>query len=195
MADGPDGAVVIGVSAGGIQALRILLAALPASFPLPVAIVLHRDPHANDFLSRYFSEHTPLVVKEADDQEFLQAGVVYLAPANYHLLIEGEGTFGLSIDAPVNFARPAVDVLFESAAEVYGARLIGVVLTGANDDGARGARRIKERGGLVLVQAPEEAEVAEMPRSTMAACPVDYVAPLAEMAGLLQRLAQEIMTG
>lgn len=182
-------AVVIGVSAGGVKALKLLLRQLPADFPLPIMIVQHIGPETGDGLARLLNEHAALRVKEADEQEQIMPGTVYLAPPNYHLLVEHEGYLSLSADPPVSFARPSVDVLFESAAEVFGPRLIGIVLTGANFDGSHGLAAIKQRGGLALVQDPETAEAPQMPRAALTATKVDYVLPLDGMASLLQELA------
>ena len=147
-------AVVIGVSAGGIEALKIILPALPACFPLPIAIVQHRDQRSDSFLATYLNKMSGIVVTEAEDKEPLCSGRVYLAPAGYHLLIEADRSFSLSVDPRVNYSCPSIDVLFESAAEVFAESLIGIVLTGANSDGAHGLKRIKDRGGLAVVQYP-----------------------------------------
>ncbi len=190
MADAPIfRAVVIGVSSGGVQALSSLLGALPADFPLPIMIVQHIGAEAGNGLARLLDAHSPLRVKEADEQDMVMPGHVYLAPANYHLLVEPDERLSLSADAPVSYARPSVDVLFEAAADVYTDTLIGVVLTGANFDGSRGLARIKQCGGLVIVQDPEDAEAPQMPAAALAATPVDYVLPLNGIAGLLSALA------
>ena len=131
-------AVVIGVSTGGVAALKIILGSLPADFPLPVIIVSHISPDSDNGLSLLLDSYSPLRVKEADEQEAIVSGTVYLAPPNYHLLVERGRTLALSIDPPVNYARPSVDVLFETAAEEYGQSLIGVILTGAGSDGSTG---------------------------------------------------------
>jgi two-component system chemotaxis response regulator CheB len=117
--------------------------------------------------------------------------VVYVAPPNYHLLIEDDGTFSMSVEGAVNYARPSVDVVFESAAEVYGQGLIGVILTGANKDGSLGLKKIKEAGGLVIVQTPETSEAADMPRAAIAAVNPDYVLPLEKIGPLLRKLESE----
>lgn len=190
MADAPIfRAVVIGVSSGGVQALSSLLGALPADFPLPIMIVQHIGAEAGNGLARLLDAHSPLRVKEADEQDLVMPGHVYLAPANYHLLVEPDGRLSLSADAPVSYARPSVDVLFEAAADVYTDTLIGVVLTGANFDGSRGLARIKQCGGLVIVQDPEDAEAPQMPVAALAATPVDHVLPLNGIAGLLSALS------
>jgi two-component system, chemotaxis family, protein-glutamate methylesterase/glutaminase len=151
-------AVVGGVSAGGLEALRSLLAAIPAEFALPLVMVQHRHPQQDDVWIEHLRDTCRRPVKEAEDKEPIEPGLVYIAPANYHLLIEADKTFALSTDEKVNFSRPSIDVLFETAAEAYGAALIGLILTGANRDGAIGLRRIKEKKGLAVVQDPDSAQ-------------------------------------
>jgi len=182
-------AVVIGVSAGGLRALAALLAVLPAAFPLPVAVVQHVQAGSDGFLAEYLNERCAVVVKEADDKEALRPGWVYLAPAGYHLLIEEERSFGLSIDPRVNYSRPSIDVLFESAARVYQERCIGIVLTGANRDGSAGLQAIKRGGGLAVVQDPANAEFEAMPLAAIGAGPVDHILPLEDIGSLLLALA------
>jgi two-component system, chemotaxis family, protein-glutamate methylesterase/glutaminase len=182
-------AVVIGVSAGGIEALKILLPALPVSFPLPIAIVQHRDQRAGDFLAACLNGVSRIAVSEAEDKEPFCAGHAYLAPAGYHLLIESDRCLSLSVDRPVNHSCPSIDVLFESAADVFAESLIGVVLTGANADGARGLKAIKARGGLAVVQDPQTASAMAMPRAALEATPVDHVVDLQQIAPLLIRMS------
>lgn len=185
-------AVVIGVSTGGVAALKLLLGALPADFALPVLVVTHITPDADDGLAVLLDTLCAIRVKEADEQEPIRPGTVYLAPANYHLLLERGGALALSIDPPVNFARPAVDVLFESAAEVYGPALIGIILTGAGSDGAKGLKRIKEQGGTAIVQDPDDAEMDSMPRAALQLLEADHVTSLREIPGLLMGLASRL---
>lgn len=182
-------AVVIGVSSGGVQALKLLLGELPADFPLPVLIVQHISPDAGNGMARLLNDLCAIRIKEADEQEPVVPATVYLAPPNYHLLVERDGLLSLSADPPVSFARPSVDVLFESAAAVFGAGLIGVILTGANYDGSRGVQAIKQNGGIVVVQDPDDAETPQMPLAALAATEADHVVALADMAALLQSLA------
>lgn len=182
-------AVVVGVSTGGVHALQKLLGQLPADFPLPILIVQHIGPEAGSGLAKLLDVRCALRVKEADDQDEILPGMAYLAPANYHLLVEQGGFLSLSADPHVNFARPSVDVLFESAAAVFGPSLIGIVLTGANFDGSRGLRTIKQKGGIAIVQDPADAEARQMPDSALAATEVDHVVSLDGMAVLLQTLA------
>lgn len=190
---GPDPAkfraVVIGVSSGGLRALKILLGGLPADFPLPVLVVQHISADAGDGLAKLLDELCPVRVKEADEQEEMLPGTVYLAPSNYHLLVESDGFLSLSADPPVSFARPSIDVLFTSAAAALGDSVIGVVLTGANFDGSQGLKAIKAAGGVAIVQDPADAEAPQMPLAALAVTPADHVISLAGMAVLLGRLA------
>ena len=183
-------AIVIGGSAGAMTALSALLPYFPQEYPLPVIIVLHLHPRQD----RYFLEHLDklcvLKVKEANEKENIQAGHVYFAPPNYHLLIENDRTFSLSIEEKVNFSRPSIDVLFESAANVFGPRLAGIILTGANNDGAEGLRLIKEKGGLAIVQDPQTAESRFMPGAALQAVQPDFVFGLAEMGHWLAESGQ-----
>lgn len=181
--------VVIGTSAGGLTALETLLSGLPADFPLPLVLVQHRSVDSGEMLGTLLRRHCLLPVREPQDKEPMLPGRVYLAPPDYHLLVEAGG-FALSTDRPVRYARPSIDVLFESAADAYGAGVIGIVLTGANSDGARGAERIKARGGVVMVQEPTTAECPIMPRATLDRVTVDRVASLEEIAADLVRLCR-----
>jgi two-component system chemotaxis response regulator CheB len=180
---------VIGVSTGGVAALKQLLPALPADFPIPILVVSHLTPTSDDGLAVLLNSFSSIRVKEADEEEALSPGTVYLAPANYHLLVERKGCLSLSIDPPVNFARPSVDVLFESAAEIFGPALIGVVLTGAGSDGSKGLLTIRQRGGITVVQDPADAEMDSMPKQALALLSPDYLIPLQELPGLLIKLA------
>ena len=182
-------AVVIGVSAGGVEALMVLLSALPASFPLPIAIVQHRDQRADGFLAASLNRVSRIAVSEAEDKEPFCAGHAYLAPAGYHLLIESGHSLSLSVDPRVNHSCPSIDVLFESAADVFAESLIGIVLTGANADGAQGLKAIKARGGLAVVQDPQTALATAMPRAALEATPVDHVVDLGRIAPLLIRMS------
>ena len=183
--------VVIGVSTGGLKAIKAVLSVLPSGFALSIIIVMHRHKETDGYLERSLNDECNMHVKQADEKEEIRAGIVYVAPPNYHLLIEDDGTFSMSIEGPVNYARPSVDVAFESAAEVYREGLIGIILTGANQDGSRGLKKIKEAGGLAIVQTLETSEATEMPRSAMAAVKPDYVLPLVEIGPLLRKLESE----
>jgi two-component system, chemotaxis family, protein-glutamate methylesterase/glutaminase len=179
--------VVVGTSLGGLSAMKVLLSGLPREFRPPIVIVQHRGKTADDALVELLRKQTPLPVSEPNDKELLEARHVYIAPADYHLLVEPK-SLALSTEAPVNYARPSIDVLFESAAETHGSGVIGVVLTGANEDGATGAARIKQRGGVVLVQDVASAEATAMPAAVIAATSVDKVVPLAELPAVLSDL-------
>ena len=179
--------VVVGVSAGGLDALSTLIPALTTSFPLPVVVVQHRRPDSDDFLATHLDSISPLAVREAQDKEPIRPSTVYVAPGNYHLLIERDRTLSLSIDERVNHCRPSIDVLFESAADVYGDKTIGVILTGANDDGSHGLGCIRQRGGLAVVQDPDSAASECMPREAIRAVDVDQVLPLGEIGPCLMR--------
>jgi two-component system chemotaxis response regulator CheB len=180
--------VVIGVSAGGTTAMKTLFGALPGDFPLPIVLVHHVMAGARVTMAGLLDQASALHIKEAEEGERLAKGTVYIAPPNYHLLIEEEATLALSTDPLVCFARPSIDVLFESAALAFRSSVIGVILTGANSDGAAGLRAVKARGGLAVVQDPDDAEVASMPRAALDAVDADHVCTLAGLAPLLQAL-------
>lgn len=181
-------AVVIGGSAGGVDAMAALLPALPAGWTLPVFCILHVPPDRESRLSELFAERLPLPVREAMDKEEIAAGTMYFAVPGYHLSVERDFTFSLSCEPPVHFARPAIDVLMESAAEAYGAGLAGILLTGANQDGADGMARIRACGGFTVVQDPGDAQVPVMPLAAIARCAPDLVLPLERIAALLPML-------
>jgi two-component system chemotaxis response regulator CheB len=180
--------IVIGTSSGGLKALQTLLAGLPREFPLPVAVVLHRHKESDDSLVPALQRDTALPLVEVIDKQLIQPGHIYLAPADYHLLVEPTG-FSLSIDEPVLFARPSIDVLFESAADVFGSAVIGVVLTGSSADGARGAAKIVESGGRVIVEDPATAEYPPMPAAALQATKIPWVRPLKQIAATLIKMA------
>jgi len=181
-------AIVIGTSAGGIDAFVHILSALPAQFFLPIILVQHLHKDQLSTLARFYNESTLLKVEEAEEKVKIMPGHIYVAPPDYHLLIERDETFSLSVDEKVNYSRPSIDVLFESAADVYGTDLVGVLMTGANHDGSRGLQRIKEHGGLTLVEDPTTAKFPEMPRSALGCTDVDYVLPLGALADFLSTL-------
>ena len=182
--------VVVGTSLGGLSAMRVLLSGLPREFQPPVVVVQHRIKTADDALVNLLAKETPLSVSEPNDKEPLESGHVYLAPADYHLLLE-RGFLTLSTEAPVNHARPSIDVLFESAAVTHGRGVVGVILTGSNHDGAIGSTRIKERGGALLVQDAASAEAAAMPAAVIAATKIDKIVPLSELSAALIDLCRE----
>jgi two-component system, chemotaxis family, protein-glutamate methylesterase/glutaminase len=175
-------AIVIGASAGAIEALRRLLPALTPDLPVPIVVVVHLPPRRASMLPDLFSRLCHVPVREPVDKQPVAAGTIWFAPADYHLMIERGRTFSLSVDAPVGFSRPSVDVLFESAACVYGARIVAIVLSGANPDGAQGARAIRDAGGYVLVQDPAEADMREMPDAAIRHADPQFVGPIAALA-------------
>jgi two-component system chemotaxis response regulator CheB len=171
-------AIVIGVSAGGLTALAQILPKFDKEMTLPVMIVQHQRYDSDDFLVRYFDRLCWHSVREVEDKMPVESGTFYFAPVNYHLLVEPDKTLSLSTEARVNYSRPSIDVLFESAAETYTDRLVGIILTGANQDGTHGAARIKELGGLIIVQDPGTAEAETMPMSVIKHVQVDHVLAL-----------------
>ncbi|MBF2051334.1 MAG: chemotaxis protein CheB [Leptolyngbya sp. IPPAS B-1204] len=179
--------VVVGASLGGMAALKVLLQELAPAFTLPIAIVQHRHKDSANQIIEFLQRSTSLIVKEVEDKDQIASGYVYLAPADYHLLIEADH-FALSTDDPVFYARPSIDVLFESAADVYRERTIGIILTGANQDGAAGAAAVKACGGVVMVQDPATAQSPVMPEAAIARTSVDEILSLPEIAARLNRL-------
>ena len=179
--------VVVGTSWGGLAALRELFTSLPPEYDIPTVLVQHRHRDSDALLARFLQDFTSLAVCEAEDKQPLQAGRVFIAPSNYHTLVEA-GHLALSVDAPVHYSRPSIDVTMTSAADSYGHRVVGVVLTGANDDGTRGLRRIADVGGMAVVQDPQSAEIATMPRAALDAVPTARVFTLARLAQFLGAL-------
>ena len=179
--------VVVGASWGGLHAVGRLLAVLPPDFAAPVVIVQHRAEQQHDLLADLLDRRTPLTVCEAEDKQELRAGRVLVAPSGYHLLVEA-GHVELSTEGPVQHSRPSIDLALQTAAEAYGARVAGVVLTGANDDGADGLFAVRRAGGLAIAQDPGTAERARMPQAAIDAAKPQVVASIEEIAGLLARL-------
>ena len=182
--------VGIGTSWGGLAAMTRLLRALPGDFSLPVVVVQHRGKDSDRLLTELLQDATELRVCEAEDKEPLVPGTVHIAPANYHVLID-DGYLSLTVEEPVRFSRPSIDVMFSSAADTYGAGAIGVVLTGANEDGARGLSHIVRRGGRALVQDPRTAEIPIMPVAAIKAVPSAEILPLEALAPRLIELIRE----
>jgi two-component system chemotaxis response regulator CheB len=185
------GAVAIGASAGGVDALGQLLPALPAAFPAPVLVVVHLPPRRPSLLAEIFALRCALPVREAEDKLPAVAGTVWFAPPDYHLLVDRGPQLALSADPPVHWSRPSIDALFESAADVWRESLVAVVLTGGNEDGAAGAVAVQRAGGRVVVQDPVEAAAPAMPRAALERCPDATVLPLAGIAALLAGLTAE----
>ena len=187
----PYSVVAVGTSWGGLAALRKLLGGLPADFGIPVVVVQHRGKDADPLLlSELLQDATHLDVRAIEDKEPLLPATVYLAPADYHVLIEA-GHASLTVEEPVRFSRPSIDVMFTSAADTYRSGTIGVVLTGANEDGARGLAHIVKRGGRALVQDPKSAEIRIMPDAAIRAVPTAEVLPLDSLAPRLVQLSRE----
>lgn len=181
-------AVVIGGSAGGVEALTALLPALLPRLMPPVFVVLHLPRDKPSVLAEIFAPKCAVPVREAEDKEAVTPGTIYFAPNNYHLLIDHGPQLSLSADDPVHHSRPSIDVLFESAAEVYNSRLLGIILSGANEDGAAGLAAIHDAGGVTVVQSPETARAPNMALSALKLRPADRVLPLNEIAQILRTL-------
>ncbi|MGA9893663.1 MAG: chemotaxis protein CheB [Xanthobacteraceae bacterium] len=181
-------AVVIGASAGALEALSIVLPALPAGYKRPVIVVVHVPPDKPSVLAELFRQRCNVNVREAEDKEPIKGGTIYFAPPDYHLLVEKDKSLALSSDDPVLFSRPSIDVLFESAADAYGPALLGVLLTGANQDGANGMKAVTKAGGIAVVQRPEDAFAPAMPEAGLAAAPSASVLSLEEIAIHLQEV-------
>ncbi|MDE1995477.1 MAG: chemotaxis protein CheB [Rhizobiaceae bacterium] len=181
-------AVVIGASAGALEALSAILPALPANFRLPVMVVVHIPPDKRSVLADLFSAKCLIDVREADDKEPIIGGTAFFAPPDYHLLVEAGGTLSLSADEPVLYSRPSIDVLFESAADAFGPTLIAIILSGANQDGAAGLGAVVEAGGTAIIQSPDDAFASAMPEAAIAMCPGAHVMSLGAIAAYLQRV-------
>lgn len=183
-------AVVIGASAGAVQTLLALLPALPSDFPVPILVVVHVPADRTNALVSLMQAKCRLVVKEAEDKEPALKGAVYFAPSDYHLLVEVDGALALSSDETVNYSRPSIDVLFETAADAYGPHVTGIILTGANHDGAAGLRAIANAGGLALVEDPTNAYAPIMPQAALAACETAHVMTLDAIVDYLKGLGK-----
>ena len=181
-------AVVIGASAGGLQAISNILMELEEEFNVPILIAQHLSPHSDNYMVTHLNHLCRLNVKEAEEKEKILPGSVYIAPPNYHMLVEEDETLSLTVEAKVNYSRPSIDVLFDTAADVYRDGLIGVILSGANSDGSKGLKRIKELGGITIVQNPETAETNFMPMAAIAITKVDYILELSEISAKLLEL-------
>jgi len=181
-------AIVIGGSAGAVEALNGLLPTLPSGFPAAVFVVLHLPRERPSMLAEIFAAKCAVPVEEAEDKRPVRRGTVYFAPPDYHLLLEEGPSLALSVDDPVNLSRPSIDVLFESAADVYGRSLMGIILSGGSADGAAGLTAVRSAGGLTVVQEPSSAAVPLMTTSAIERCSVDCVLPFDEIAALLRRI-------
>ena len=184
-------AIVIGVSSGGMNAMKIIFSLLPKNFSIPIIIVQHMGARSDGHFINLLNNQSNVSIKEADEKEKIEKGTVYIAPPNYHLMIERNKTFSLSIEERVNYARPSIDVLFESAAIAYKNKLIGVILTGSSSDGTAGLKKIKEYGGLTIAQDPKTAESAYMPASAIAVVQMDFILSLEEIIKLLIKMDKQ----
>lgn len=187
MTGAPPRIVVIGASAGAIQALSVILPELPADFPVPILIVVHVPTDRSNILAPLFETRCRMIVREAEDKEQALPGVIYFAPPDYHLLVESDATLSLSTDEPVLYSRPSIDVLFESAADSFGDAVSAVILTGASADGAKGLKAICEAGGVAMVEEPETAHADTMPLAAVAACPEARILTLEAIADYLMK--------
>jgi len=183
-------AVVLGASAGGFEALLAVLRGLPAGYPMPLVAVLHLPDHHESRLAELFGHRLALQVREARDKEPLAPGILYFAPSGYHLSIENDRSFSLSGEERVSYARPSIDVLFTSAADAYGNALAGILLTGANYDGAAGMAGMQVAGSLTIVQDPASAEVSTMPEAALRRMTPDLILPLADIHSVLRMLGE-----
>ena len=181
-------AVAIGASAGAVQALLNVLPALPANLSVPVLVVVHVPPDRDNVMVPLLQAKCRLTVKEAEDKEPLVGGVVYFAPSDYHLLVEADHHLALSSEEPVKYSRPSIDVLFETAADAYGPGLVGVIMTGANEDGAAGLKAVLDAGGVAIVQDRAEACATAMPDAALEACPTASIMTLDAIASYLSSL-------
>jgi len=181
-------AVVMGASAGAVEALTAILPKLSRTFPLPIMVVVHLPADKKSFMAELFRAKCPITVREADDKEPIEKGTVYFAPPDYHLLVETNHSLSLSSEEPVLYSRPSIDLLFETAADAYGKGLLGVILTGANSDGAKGLKAVVKAGGTAIVQEPQGASSPTMPKAALQACPDALVMSLEQIANYLQEV-------
>lgn len=181
-------AIVIGVSAGGLEALSKILSALPMHFPLPIAIVQHRAKDDNSLLEEILETKCRIKIKQADEKEMIRSSTVYFAPANYHLLVEKDRSFSLSGGILENYSRPSIDVLFETAADTFRDKLLGIILTGASNDGAKGIQTIQMQGGITIAQDPKEAKYPFMPQAAIDKGGVSHILTLEEIIEFLLKM-------
>ena len=186
------GLVVIGGSSGSLEALLVILPQLRSPFPLPIVIVVHRNNTPDNNLALVLSQKNHFIIKEADEKEWMQAGIIYLAPPDYHLLMEEDGSLSLDVSEKVNYSRPSIDVSFSSAAGVYKNKLIAVLLSGANADGAAGMVDVKNCGGINIIQDPADAQVPYMPEQALLQATIDHILPASEISDLLNKLAFDV---
>ena len=183
-------AIVIGGSAGSFQGIIKILSQLPSDFPLPIIAALHRLKHIRNGFAEVVSMKTQLHISEPEDKEFIRKGMVYLAPANYHLSIENGNYFSLSTEEMLHNSRPSIDITLSSSAYAYRSKLIGILLSGANKDGGLGMKAIKDRGGLTIVQEPSECMIDTMPKAALGYTSIDYTLKLQQITEFLKELQQ-----
>jgi two-component system chemotaxis response regulator CheB len=183
-------AIVIGTSAGGLLVLTTLLEALPADFSIPLIVVQHRSKDERNLLEEVLSRKCKIAIKQADEKEKIEKGSVYFAPPDYHLLIEKDHTFSLNFDTKVNYSRPAIDILFETAAYVFKEKLLAMILTGANADGAVGIKTIKKQGGTTIAQKPATAQFPAMPQAAIDTGCIDKILEINEIKDLLMQVGK-----
>lgn len=181
-------AIVIGTSAGGLSALIKILSPLSRNFPIPIVIVQHRAKDNKSLLEQVLQQRCKIKIKQADEKEAILGGYVYIAPSDYHLLIESNQTFSLTSDEPHLFSRPSIDVLFQSASLVYRDKLVAIILSGSNSDGAEGIASVKKYGGLTIAQEPGEAEFEEMPKAAIKTKSITYIWTLCQIGDYLQEI-------
>lgn len=185
-------AVAIGASAGGLNAFKIILPKLKEDFPMPVFIVQHISPQSDNYITIHLNSLSKIKVKEAEEKEKVKNATAYFSPPNFHMLIEEDKSISFSIENKVNYARPSIDIMFETAAYAYTNKLIGIILTGANNDGAAGLKKIQEMGGYTLVQDPMNAEVETMPQSALKIMKPDKILKLEEIADFLNKINKNL---
>jgi two-component system, chemotaxis family, protein-glutamate methylesterase/glutaminase len=187
----PCEVLIFGGSAGSLTVLFALLPSLKPDFPFSIILVLHRKNSVDSSLSELFGVKTPIPVREVEDKDPLLPGIIYIAPADYHLLIEKNHTFSLDYSEKVNFSRPSIDVTFESAAEIYGPRLVAIILSGANEDGSKGLAAVKAAGGVIIAQQPSSAQIPMMPQSAIAYNKIDQILTPEEISTYILNLMSQ----
>ena len=183
-------AIVVGASAGGIEAMMQIFCPLPPDYPLPIISVIHMPDSHDSHLAEVFQQWTRIKVQDAEDKAAIHKGRVYFAPAGYHLLVEQDATFSLSCELPVNYSRPSIDLMMQTAAQAYASGLLGILLTGANLDGALGMKTIKQQGGVTIVQTPLEAKSGTMPKEAIKLQTPDLILGLSDIKNMLLRLGE-----
>lgn len=187
----PLNAIVIGTSAGGLHAITFLVERIPSHWSIPILVVQHISSDSDNAWIQTLNNKSKIITKEGEDKEAIREGHIYIAPPDYHMLVNFDKTIALSKDEKVNFSRPSIDVLFESASDVYKENLAGILLTGSNSDGAKGLKVIKERQGVIIIQNPENAEYKEMPKAALKSISPDYISNLQEISDFMTNYANK----